>query len=452
MELVTGRQAVRPADPANAGSRNPTICLLGASFGTGNMGVSALTAGTIKALFSQFPHAELFLLDYGKERKAYIVDVSGKKVAVQLENIRFSKKVFLRNNIALLLVLAFVARAMPFEKLKHKIISGNPCLKRLSEASVVASLAGGDSFSDIYGLGRFIYVALPQLLALLVGKRLVLLPQTIGPFKGAIARNIARHILMRADLIYSRDYDGLDETRSLVGAGSNGSRRVRFCYDVGFVVDPVKPDNANLPEHDHQRDVRPLIGLNVSGLLWIGGYSRDNMFGLKIDYRTFIADLIDFMVRKKDAMVMLVPHVFGTGGESDAVVCSHVYAAQKARYNERLLIASGEYNQSEIKYAIGLCDFFVGSRMHACIAALSQCIPTVSIAYSRKFVGVMRTIGVGELVADPCTLENEQILTVIDRAFDQRAVLRARLEQTMPRVRETVLNLFGGIGDCGKGA
>jgi polysaccharide pyruvyl transferase WcaK-like protein len=128
-----------------------------------------------------------------------------------------------------------------------------------------------------------------------------------------------------------------------------------------------------------------------------------------------------------------------------------VYASLKARYNERLLIARGEYNQSEIKHVIGLCEFFIGSRMHACIAALSQSAPTVSIAYSRKFIGVMQTIGVAELVADPRKLEKEEILGIIDNAFEQRASLKRHLEKTMPHVKETILNLFNEIGSLVQG-
>lgn len=424
--------------------RDPEVWLLGASFGADNMGVNALSAGAVKALFWEFPHAELFLLDYGKERKSHVVAINGREVAVQLENMRFSKKLYVSNHIVTLLLLSLIARFAPSEKLRTILISKNEVLKRLSEASIVTSLAGGDSFSDIYGLERFFYVSLPQLLALFMGKRLVLLPQTIGPFNGRLARSVARYILSRADLIYSRDYQGLDDTRRLLGASSDNDR-IRFCYDVGFILDPVKPASMDLPLGDRQAKKRPVVGLNISGLLYMGGYSRNNMFGLKIDYQDFLADLIEFMIGKKNATVMLVPHVFGTHEESDSVVCEKVHASLKERYNERLFVANGKYDQSEIKYIIGLCDFFIGSRMHACIAALSQNVPTVSIAYSSKFSGVMETIGVQELVADPRALDKHEILGIIDRAFEQRALLRTHLENKMPQVKETVLNLFREI-------
>ena len=105
----------------------------------------------------------------------------------------------------------------------------------------------------------------------------------------------------------------------------------------------------------------------------------------------------------------------------------------------------GSYNQSEIKYIIGLCDFFIGSRMHACIAALSQSIPAVGIAYSKKFYGVFQAIGAESLVADPRKLGNGEILAVIDREYEQRASTHKKLEQTMPRVKEAVMHLFTEI-------
>ena len=83
--------------------------------------------------------------------------------------------------------------------------------------------------------------------------------------------------------------------------------------------------------------------------------------------------------------------------------------------------------------------------MHACIAALSQNIPTVAIAYSKKFKGFMDSIGVGNLVADPREMEEQEILSVVNRAYAERDNIRNHLERTMPGVRKHVLNLFAEI-------
>jgi polysaccharide pyruvyl transferase WcaK-like protein len=188
----------------------------------------------------------------------------------------------------------------------------------------------------------------------------------------------------------------------------------------------------------------PLVGLNVSGLLFIGGYTRNNMFGLRADYRQFTQDLIHFLIEKKGASILLVPHVFGTeqDAESDTGACEQLYEALKEKYEGRLGLVRGQYNQNEIKYIIGKCDFLIGARMHACIAAVSQCIPAVCIAYSDKFTGVMDTIGADSIVADARNLNVQELLDIVGHSFDDRAAIREGLGRRMSEVKSRVLNLF----------
>ena len=58
--------------------KNKKILLLGATFSTSNMGVGALTAGTIKCILHRFPDAEIFLLDYGKKKQTYDFQLNNK--------------------------------------------------------------------------------------------------------------------------------------------------------------------------------------------------------------------------------------------------------------------------------------------------------------------------------------------------------------------------------------
>src|SRR5260370_8273194 len=121
----------------------------------------------------------------------------------------------------------------------------------------------------------------------------------------------------------------------------------------------------------------------------MGGYTHKNMFGLKDDYNELMKRLIEFFIHSRGTTVLLVPHVFGgveDNSESDSVACETVYRSLQPVYGNKILLVSGRYDQNEIKYIIGMCDFFVGSRMHACIAALSQSIPVLAISYTAKFI------------------------------------------------------------------
>lgn len=426
------------------------VSILGASLSTDNMGVATLASGVVKSIMAYYPEAGVFFLDYSPAEVEHRLLIGEISVSIPTISMRFSKKLFMSNNITTLLLLAILRRGLPKRLQKTLPSATNRCLRQILGADLIVSIAGGDSFSDIYGLARLAYVSLPQILALLLGKPLVLMPQTLGPFQSRTSKIVARFIMKRAKAVFSRDRYGVTEMPKVLAL--NGASPIRFCYDVGFVLDPVKPERVVIEGADKElaEVARPLVGLNISGLLYMGGYTRDNMFGLKVDYRLLMEKLIDRLISDKKATVLLVPHVFGEGekSESDSRACEIVYQQLKPRYGDKLLLVKGRYNQNEIKHIIGQCDFFLGARMHACIAALSQHIPTVPIAYSRKFIGVMETVGVDAYVADPREMDEEQILKVLDGAWAEREKIGAHLTGIMPEVKGRVLNLFREIEDA----
>ena len=429
--------------------RTMRIGILGASFETPNLGVSALAAGSVICLLSRFPDAEVFFLDYAKEPTVRSVQVREREIKIPLVNIRFSKRLALSNNIAVLLALALLLRVAPIPALRKWLAERNESLRMICEADLFVSIAGGDSFSDIYGVERFLYVTLPQILVLFLRVPLIQLPQTYGPFRRRWTRLVAQWIVRRSERAYSRDLGSLV---ALMGAAETvSSDRLLFGHDVAFGIDPVAPaildiDGISLTK----REGRPLAGLNVSGLLFAGGYKGRNDFGLRCEYRDMVLEAIDLLIRQKGADVLLVPHVFGDelGSESDSVTCAEIFDRLRERYVGRLGWVRGALNQNEIKYVIGYCDFFIGSRMHACIAALSQCVPAVPIAYSDKFLGVMETIGVAGETVDARKLDNHEILTRIDQAFERRESIREMLERVMPGIRESARGLLSTIEDA----
>jgi len=421
------------------------IGILGAALETQNLGVSALSGGAIQCILSAYPQASLFFLDYGKESTVRMVPTGGRQIAVALVNMRFSKKFWLSNNIAVLIVASMLLKLIPFAWVRGWVVRRNRCLREIDAGELFASVAGGDSFSDIYGVGRFLYSALPQILVLLLGKKLVLLPQTYGPFRRASTRAVARWIVSRAHRAWSRDDCSLTLLMDGSKAAAIRSEQGTFCYDMAFGIDSARPASLSIEGLSLKMRRDPMmVGVNISGLLFQGGYTGKNEFGLRVNYRDLIRAVIDGLLLAEGTTVLLVPHVFGLniGTESDVVACEEVFAELRNRYPGRIGIVRGCYDPHEIRFIIGLCGFFVGSRMHACIAAVSQNIPAVAIAYSDKFIGVMERVGIGALVADARKLSQVQILAVIDDSFCQREFMTRELQKKMPPIREAVRNLL----------
>ena len=419
------------------------IGLLGASFDTGNMGVAALAESSIKVILNRWPDAEVISLGSGREPGEHQLKINDRELRIKTVPIRFCKNIFLPNHFLVLCLYALLFKVFRWKKFKRFWARRNASLNCMAQMDMVADITGGDSFSDIYGMRRFTLGFLRKWLILLFKKDLIMLPQTYGPFKRRLSRAMARYILRRASTIYSRDRAGVGDVKKLLNNAENG--KVRFAPDVGFILDARRPEKIDIGilEEVRKKDTT-VVGLNVSGLLYNGGYTRDNMFSLKVDYRELVGRIIELLLSYENTVVLLVPHVFAPFGavESDTEVCQIVYDKLLPEDQQKVMMVKGDFEAQEIKYIIGLCDFFIGSRMHSCIAALSQCIPAVGIAYSKKFRGVFETVDANDFVVDMRRSELKEILMTTGNAFEQRRITAEQLKNTIPEIKSKVLNML----------
>ena len=290
-----------------------------------------------------------------------------------------------------------------------RLLGTDQSLRRaLARCDLVLDISEGDSFSDIYGWKRLTYLVGTKLLAARSGRPLVLSPQTLGPFKHPFAAWMADLAMRRARLVCSRDQLSTAYFRS---------RHVRTEFlesiDVAFAL----PYEQALRQSGATR-----IGLNVSGLLWAGGYTGHNQFRLALDYRSTMIEVATRLSAMPGAEVMLVPHVVTPDrlAEDDLRACQALAAELSGAPD----LAGPFDTPMAAKGFISGLDFFVGARMHACIAAFSSGVPCVPMAYSRKFTGLFGSLGYPH-VAD-CTVEGQDavVARIVD-ACSRRAELAA---------------------------
>ncbi|WP_448582788.1 polysaccharide pyruvyl transferase family protein [Thermaurantiacus sp.] len=287
-------------------------------------------------------------------------------------------------------------------------------------------IGGGDSFTDIYPDRRFLFILLSKVLAIAAGTPLILSPQTIGPFSRQPHRSAAAWTMGRARAVFTRDPLSLDAARALAPGA-----RLFGAVDVAFAL-PFTP----APRGPGRR-----VGLNVSGLLYAGGYTGRNEFGLGLDYRDYTHRLIEALLARGDVRVELVKHVFahGNSSEDDPAVAR----ALAARY-PGLVEAPDFASPSEAKSYISGLDFLVGARMHATIAAFSAGVPVVPVSYSRKFEGLFGGLGYRWLVPAKGMSTDEALAFTVD-ALDRRDEVAADIGAAAARVREGLETYVGFV-------
>lgn len=209
------------------------------------------------------------------------------------------------------------------------------------------------------------------------------------------------------------------------------------------------PDNIDIYPSNNGFNETSMIGLNINGLMYNGGYSQRNMFGLNFCYKEFVQELIATLLQKTETTILLVPHTFGKRGNinSDPDACREIYNLSNGK--DRIFIVNREYDQNEIKGIIGLNDFFIGSRMHACIAALAQGIPTVGVAYSNKFIGVFDSIEIESLIIDARVMDmKESIKNIVDfykEHKDDSPKIKERNIMKINSLKNKIIEIFQNV-------
>jgi colanic acid/amylovoran biosynthesis protein len=430
--------------------RTAQVCLLGASFDTGNLGVSVLAESSIKCILNRWPDARVILFGSGREEGEHRLELNGREVVLRKVPVRFCKNIFLPHHFCTLACYCLILKLLPFAAMRRFVARRNPAMTVLLGTDVFIDISGGDSFSDIYGMRRLVFGFLTQLLPLMLRKDFILFPQTYGPFNRAVSRCMARYILKRARRIYSRDQAGLTYVKELM-AGSAVDGKIQFAPDVGFLLDPRRPPELELGDLERVRTSQSVvIGFNISGLIYYGGYTGRNEFGVKVDYRALANRIVDHLLKQERTLIVLVPHVippsgYGANVENDLSACLDVYDRFAKSHPGRLFVARGNYDHCQVKYIIGMCDFFIGTRMHSCIAALSQCIPAAGLAYSKKFKGVFEAVGAGRLVLDLRDVNEDQVIAAVDELFKSRQTLAGQLREQIPSIKQQVLGLLENV-------
>lgn len=246
--------------------------------------------------------------------------------------------------------------------------------KIFDDCDIVFNLCAGDGFTDIYGFGRVLSESYMTIIGHFKGARIILAPQTIGPFRTPVTRAIAKKALACCDMVFSRD-----------------KMSTSFCMELGYadITKEIIDVAFILPFEKYTRENAEInIGLNVSGLLYHGGYDFNNYFGLSFNYKDFIELLINQLLQA-GYVVHLIAHVITSDGsiEDDFLVCSEL----ADKYKGTVLMPKMASPMAVKSYLSGM-DVFIGGRMHSTIGAFSAGVPVIPIAYSRKFNGLFNTL------------------------------------------------------------
>lgn len=283
---------------------------------------------------------------------------------------------------------------------------------------------GGDNYSLDYRLPSLLMGT--DRLAMDLGKPVFIWGASVGPFEAECHFvPIIREHLSKMTFIGAREsitYEYL--------TGTLGLRNVMQMADPAFTLARESVDTIPFWPNAGSNNV---IGLNISPL--IERYKKNGQ-----DLRKETLNFIRVAVAKGFG-VLLTPHVIpldNSAKNNDAIYMAGMLDELKD-LGSAVTIMPSEFNASQIKQVISQLRFFIGARTHATIAALSSCIPTISISYSVKARGINKDL-LGEMpvVLSTPELSAERLMKGLDYLISNEAQIKSQLESKQSLWRERV--------------
>jgi len=261
-----------------------------------------------------------------------------------------------------------------------------PSERQVIEQYISADLIvsrGGDNLTEDYGYPRNIINALE--LALWLGKKTVVLGDSIGPFADQDTFQNMADILKKITKIYVREkisYDYLTREMNIP------IERVYLFPDMAFFLNRNQQTQADKIKKEIKYSLSEKYAvLFPSSLIYRFvnfGKSPEEKALLVTDFHTMLCRHLSEDMGYK---VILIPHVF-KDNKSDRLEVRKIKEAFKD--NNNVIQLENDYHFWDYRQFIKeSCDFVISGRMHPCVSSLSAGKPAINLVYSHKSEGII---------------------------------------------------------------
>jgi len=374
-----------------------------------NEGAVAMTITALRIIKKAFPESDISIIT-----PRYNLDIKREKLN---KNLKIVKALYGKKGILKLLVYLIFRRKN----------SAYCLIKSYKEAELIVDVTG-DTYSDDYGIKESLFNLFYLLVPVLMKKRILIMPQSIGPYNNRITKCLAKIIFKKLYFIAPREEITMSLLKEFNLLNIPSNTIIDLAFHMPAVFEGFSDTQIEIDQFKQQN--RNIIGLSLStniASFATQNHRNERLFKL---YQDVMIRLINHYASKGYVFVF-IPHVV-----SDWLICDIIYNLINDKDKVILLKKNIDYLPQHLKAIISQCDIFIGARMHANIAALSSFVPTVAISYSHKTAGIMDMCGQLEYVVDVLQLDEMELIKKVDRCLQNKKEIHQVLKDKITPLKE----------------
>ena len=339
-----------------------------------------------------------------------------------------------------------------------EMLETTPFIDEVMKADLVIDFSGdiwGDN-ANFLGDDRLMVGLIKDRVAQLLGKKVVMLAGSPGPFSNKETLSFAQEVFKEFSLVTNREGVSID----LLERGGFDVTKTKSLACPAFLFEPVKGPKVEeiIKKEKLSSKDKPVVGFILCGWNFeVGPFDKENR-----DDSEFIifAESVEYLTEELGARVCLMSHSNGFDIPPAPFKLKHGRDYVIIKQLERILHERGisndfytindVYDTWQTKTIIKNFDMLVSGRIHGAVAALSQSVPTVIIDYghepkAHKLIGFAKVVGVQDFVADPCVFSDLKLK--IDRCYNKRSEYKEYLDNKIPEVQALARKNFELLKD-----
>lgn len=383
---------------------------------SGNKGATSILQSILDNIPKKFGDVIFNVFTYypkidRKLNKAKNVNVlSGTPLSFVLCLIPISFIVFLLNKIKIKLPKSFFGRG----------------IKEIIESDIVIE-CGGTTFKD-EKLAKVLFNVACLLPGILQQKKIIKYSQTMGPFKHPLNRGIAKIILPKLELIAARGRYSENNLKEL------GLKNCTYCADAAFSMDMSDKRITTFMESEFKNIIKAtdkkIVGISPNSI--VEKYCKQNGINHAEIFGRFINYLID-----KGFFVILIPHSYRPYTKmrhnNDALTIEEIcnYIEDK----DSFYAVKKDYDCKQLRVLISMTDYYVASRFHSMISALSTGVPVLVFGWGKqKYVEVMKEFELEDYAFDYRDLNVDKMIEQFEKLMQNRELVKEKISRNLPKV------------------
>ncbi|MBD3207966.1 MAG: hypothetical protein GF370_00745 [Candidatus Nealsonbacteria bacterium] len=303
-------------------------------------------------------------------------------------------------------------------------IDNSTNLKQISSCNFLIG-ANGYCFHNTNGIKSIIFSLSRPLFSFLLKKRVYLFPQSFGPFESKCRRFLYRFVFPKIDKIYVRGEESEENLSQII------ERELIICPDMAFLFD--------VPERYYQKNRLN----NKTDLKKIGIVPNIKLKKKDKNYIDRLAELVSDMANCDTCKIFLIPHEIKKGKFDDLSVCEQIYESLNEEKKEKVItIGNEKYSAYDYKAIIGQLDVVIASRFHSAVAALSQEVPTITLAWSFKYKELMSWFGLENYNIDFNNFDVKKIDYLLEEIEKNDQAIKLSTHRKLPDIAIRLECLF----------